>query len=145
LNAITTNLSLFKKDYEGVIRTLDYGVRLARDEMAHALEQLAKHEIKGKRAKGEKATAGEPPKNRTGNLRRSITSVKKREGFGMYSAEVGPTMKYSRAVEEGGKSAPPSWHGTTAMRGFPYMKPAWDKFKANKIMEQIVHKHLDGF
>lgn len=141
---VTTNLRLFKKEYDGFIKDFEDGVRLARNEMANAMEQLAKNEIKGKRKPNEKAEAGQPPKNRTGNLRRSITQVRSRAGFGMYNATVGPTMKYSRAVEEGGKYAPRSWHGTSAMAGFPYMRPAFEKFKKGP-MQEIINKYLGEF
>jgi hypothetical protein len=78
--------------------------------------------------------------NRTGNLRRSIRGEKFRTGFGKYEAIVGPTIIYGRAVELGGNWSPPSWSGTTAVRGFPYMAPAFKKFMV--IAPRIVAKHL---
>jgi len=82
----------------------------------------------------EKAISGQPPMNRTGNLRRSITGAKAREGFAKYSATVGPTMVYSRAVELGGA---PNWHNG---ENFPYMKPALQKFQREAMA--IVRKYL---
>jgi len=152
--AIQTNLRLVKQEYDGLIKDLDMGIRLARDEMMNSVIQLAKQEIQGKRGshKGpdggtiwDKAESGRPPMNRTGNLRRSIKGFKFREGFGVYSAEVYPTMSYGAAVEKGGKYAPPSWKGTTAMKGFPYMHPAWVKFKQSGLMQQIIRKNLKDF
>jgi hypothetical protein len=117
-------------------------VRLARDEMMTAMIQLAQNEIKGSRKEGEKAVAGQPPKNRTGNLRRSIKGFKFSSGYARYNAIVGPTMVYSRAVEIGGRYAPSSWQGTTAMGGFPYMKPAYEKFIESNLVNKIFIKHI---
>ena len=114
-------------------KKIDRGAMLARDEMMTQLIQLSKEEIKGKRRSGEKAEVGKPPKNRTGNLRRSIRGEKEREGFATYSAIVGPTIIYGRRVELGGGNWP---KGTK----FPYMKPAWEKFRPLAI--NIVRKHL---
>jgi hypothetical protein len=108
--------------------------------MMMVLIQLSKEEIQGRRPKGEKATAGQPPMNRTGNLRRSIRGEKITKGFAKYEAIVGPTIIYGRAVELGGNFAPRSWKGTTAMRGFPYMAPAFKKFQV--LAPNIVRKNL---
>lgn len=116
---------------------IDLGARGARDEMMSKLIQLAKEEIKGKRAPGEKAVTGQPPMNRTGNLRRSIKGEKFREGFATYSAIVGPTIIYGRAVEMGSPYNPPSWQNG---ENFPYMKPAFIKFR--RVAMSIMRKHL---
>ena len=109
--------------------------------MMTSLIQLSKNEIQGRRPKGQKATAGKPPMNRTGDLRRSIRGQKFEPGFGTYSAIVGPTIIYGRAVEMGGQYAPPSWQGTSAMRGFPYMEPAFEKFRT-QVYGQIMMKYF---
>jgi len=127
-----------------MIKDMDSALRRSRDEMMTAMIQLAQEEIKGHRQPGEKAEAGQPPKNRTGNLRRSIKGFKSSTG-NTYLAVVGPTMVYARAVEIGGKYAPRSWQGTTAMGGFPYMKPAYEKFTKHGIMQQILRKNLGKF
>lgn len=119
---------------------MDEGARNARDEMMLALIQLSKEEIKGRRPEGQKATSGIPPMNRSGNLRRSIRGEKFRKGFASYSAIVGPTIVYGRAVEIGGQWAPRSWKGTSAMAGFPYMKPAFIKFRT--VAPAIIAKHI---
>ena len=116
---------------------LDIGARMARDEMMTTLTRYAKEEIKGRRTPGERAVSGEPPMNRTGNLRRSIKGEKMRIGFARYSAIVGPTIIYGRAVEMGGKYAPRSWQNN---QKFPYMKPAFEKFQ--KVAMSIMRKHL---
>ena len=125
---------------------LDKGARMARDEMTNTLIKYAKEEIKGKRysfpSSGKtqyyaKATPGEPPQNRTGNLRRSIKGERFRTGFASYSALVGPTIMYGRSVEMGGKYAPNSWRDG---QKFPYMKPAFEKFQ--KVAMSIMRKHL---
>jgi hypothetical protein len=139
---IKTNLNIVHREMNQLIDTMDVGSRKAANELAAAMEQIAKNEIQGKRQLNEKAEAGKPPKNRTGNLRRSIKSFKYREGFATYRAVVGPTMIYARAVELGGEYAPRSWQGTTAMKGFPYMQPAWEKFKKSGIMKEIIAKNV---
>ena len=114
-------------------KKLDRGAMMARDEMMNQLIQLAKEQIKGKRQPGEKAESGKPPMNRTGNLRRSIKGERAREGFATYSAMIGPTIIYSRRVELGGGNWPT---GTK----FPYMKPAWERFRP--LAQGIIRKHL---
>jgi hypothetical protein len=114
-------------------KKLDRGAMMARDEMMNQLIQLAKEQIKGKRQPGEKAESGKPPMNRTGNLRRSIKGERAREGFATYSAMIGPTIIYGRRVELGGGNWPT---GTK----FPYMKPAWERFRP--LAQGIIRKHL---
>jgi hypothetical protein len=115
-------------------KSIDDGARATRDEMMVTLIQLAKAEIVGRRPKGERATSGQPPMNRTGNLRRSIRGEKYNVGFAKYEAIVGPTMIYGRAVEMGGA---PTW---TRGQKFPYMSPAYAKFRL--IAPRIVQKHM---
>ena len=115
-------------------KSIDDGARATRDEMMVTLIQLAKAEIVGRRPKGERATSGKPPMNRTGNLRRSIRGEKYNVGFAKYEAIVGPTMIYGRAVEMGGA---PTW---TRGQKFPYMSPAYAKFRL--IAPRIVQKHM---
>ncbi len=119
---------------------MDKGAMAARDEMMLSLIQLSKEQIEGRRPKGQKATSGQPPMNRSGNLRRSIRGEKFRKGFASYSAIVGPTIIYGRAVELGGAYAPESWEGTSAKAGFPYMKPAFIRFQA--VAPAIIAKHI---
>lgn len=137
---IVTNLKQVRQALEKAGANMDEGARKARDEMMLTLIQLSKEEIQGRRPKGQKATSGIPPMNRTGNLRRSIRGEKFRQGFASYSAIVGPTIEYGRAVEIGGQWAPRSWKGTSAMAGFPYMKPAYVKFRV--LAPAIVAKHI---
>jgi hypothetical protein len=137
---IVTNLKLVRNKVTDYTKDINDGARKARDEMMVTLIQLSKEEIQGRRPEGQKATAGEPPMNRTGNLRRSIRGEKFQSGFGKYEAIVGPTIIYGRAVELGGRYSPPSWKGSSAVRGFPYMAPAFKKFQL--VAPNIVRKHL---
>ena len=137
---ITSNLKLVRSALEKAGADMDKGAEAARNEMMLALIQLSKEQIEGRRPKGQKAISGQPPMNRSGNLRRSIRGEKFRKGFASYSAIVGPTIVYGRAVELGGGYAPESWKGTSAMAGFPYMKPAFIRFKA--IAPVIIAKHI---
>jgi hypothetical protein len=131
---ITSNLKLVKEATKKAGKSIDDGARATRDEMMTTLIQLAKAEIVGRRPKGQKATSGQPPMNRTGNLRRSIRGEKYNVGFAKYEAIVGPTMIYGRAVEMGGA---PTW---TKGQKFPYMSPAYAKFRL--IAPRIVQKHM---
>lgn len=137
---IVTNLNSVRKGLTKATSNLDQSVMHLRDEMMAALIQLSKEEIKGRRPEGQRATAGQPPMNRTGNLRRSIRGEKFKTGFAKYEAIVGPTISYGRAVELGGTFAPKSWIGTSAMKGFPYMQPAFKKFQV--MVPAMVSKHL---
>jgi hypothetical protein len=134
---IKSNIFQVIKAVDKQTEKLDIGARTARDEMMNTLIRYAKEEIKGKRTPSERATSGEPPMNRTGNLRRSIKGEKLRTGFASYSAIVGPTIIYGRAVEMGGKYAPRSWRDD---QKFPYMKPAFKRFQ--KVAMSIMRKHL---
>jgi hypothetical protein len=131
---ITSNLKLVREATKKAGKSIDDGARATRDEMMTTLIQLAKAEIVGRRPKGERATSGKPPMNRTGNLRRSIRGEKYDVGFAKYEAIVGPTMIYGRAVEMGGA---PTW---TRGQKFPYMSPAYAKFRL--IAPRIVQKHM---
>ena len=131
---ITSNLKLVKEATKKAGKSIDDGARATRDEMMTTLIQLAKAEIVGKRPKGQRATSGQPPMNRTGNLRRSIRGEKYNVGFAKYEAIVGPTMIYGRAVEMGGA---PTW---TRGQKFPYMSPAYAKFRL--IAPKNVQKHM---
>ncbi len=131
---ITSNLKLVKEATKKAGKSIDDGARATRDEMMTTLIQLAKAEIVGRRPKGERATSGQPPMNRTGNLRRSIRGEKYDIGFAKYAAIVGPTMIYGRVVELGGA---PTW---TKGQKFPYMSPAYAKFRL--VAPRIVQKHM---
>ena len=121
--------------------SLDAKALRLRNRAMGKLIQLAKEEIVGKRGywvgpRGgimwAKAEPGEPPKNRTGFLRRSITGFPTQVGFAMYEAVVGPTAVSSRRLEVGGGKWP-------AGLRFPYMQPAFDKFAAlhDGIVQEI--------
>ena len=137
---ITSNIKQVRREWEKTTDSLEGHAIAARDEMMTTLIQLAKEEIQGERPKGQKATPGQPPMNRTGNLRRSIRGEKYRQGFATYLAVVGPTIVYGRSVEMGGKYAPPTWSGETKSKAFPYMQPAFKKFQ--RVAYAIMRKHL---
>lgn len=141
---ITTNLKLVRDSLQTAEKNVGQGAENLANEAMSILIQLSKEQIKGKRGKTDgvwdKATAGQPPMNRTGNLRRSIRGQKRKVGFAKYEVIVGPTMIYGRAVELGGEYAPRSWKGTSAMAGFPYMAPAFKQFAP--LLPQLVRKHL---
>lgn len=125
---LTSNLKLVRKGVDKVAANIDISTRMARDEMMAALIQLSKEQIEGRRPEGERAWKGypTPPMNRTGNLRRSIRGEKFKQGFASYSAIVGPTIIYGRQVELGGNNWP-------AGVRFPYMEPAYAKFRTQVV------------
>jgi hypothetical protein len=118
---------------------LDQKIGFAAREISIALEGFGKREIKGQRLKGQKATTGEPPMNRTGNLRRSIRGTSNRKGFGIYESVVGADMVYARAVEVGDPYNPPSWRNGER---FPFLSPALKKFVSSGLLKRILVKHL---
>lgn len=66
------------------------------------------------------AAPGQPPAIVTGALRASVkTQEPKREGFGTYSVEVGPTIVYGRVQELGG--------GPSNLPARPYLLPALER------------------
>lgn len=143
---IPNNLRLVKTATTKITRNIDLSARMARDEMMAALIQLSKEQIEGKRPytrgpeggkRYTKAVSGQPPMNRTGDLRRSIRGEKFRTGFASYSAIVGPTIVYGRRVELGGGNWP-------AGTRFPYMEPAYAKFRSI-VAPQIIAKNFRGF
>ena len=99
---------------------------MARDEMAMALVQIMKREL---RKSGPPQPFG-PPVTRTGNLRNSMVAEKNRIGFANYTAIVGPQAVYSRILELGFSNG----------NKYPYVEPAYNKFK--KIAPSIIKKHL---
>lgn len=143
---INSNLRLVRKAVSKQVKNIDVATRMARDEMMMALIQLSKEQIQGARPytvgpRGgrtySKATPGQPPMNRTGNLRRSITGEKFNVGFANYSAIVGPTIEYGRRVELGGGNWP-------AGVRFPYMEPAYEKFRT-AVVPQVTAKYFRRF
>lgn len=124
---ITSNLNLVVKSVQKFEANLDIRSRMARDEMAMALVQLAKEQI---RTGGGPAVAGESPMNRTGKLRGSIHAEKNRKGFAHYEALVGPGVIYGRTLEMGFSNG----------NRYPYMAPAFQKFKV--VYASILRKHL---
>lgn len=117
----------------------DNSIKGAAAEISIALEGYGKREIKGHRPEGEKAVSGQPPMNRTGNLRRSIRGQEIRKGFGRYTAVVGAGASYARAVEVGSPYNPPSWKNG---EHFPYLSPAFEKFIKSGLIQRILTKHL---
>jgi hypothetical protein len=120
-------------------KEFDIKLAAAADEISIRLEGLAKREIKGRRPKGQKAITGQPPMNRTGNLRRSIVHASERKGFAKYEAIVGAEMVYARAVEMGSPYNPPSWQNG---QKFPFLQPAVDKAIKSNMVQKILAKHL---
>lgn len=141
--------------------SLDLRVGSAAFEMSQALEGFAKREIKGERGvvgrkvkfvdgqakrggkiydyNNDRAVIGQPPKNRTGNLRRSIRGQSMRMGFAKYQAIVGADMVYARAVEFGSPYNPPSWRNN---EHFPFLQPALNKFISSGKPLRILREYL---
>lgn len=136
---VTDNFPQVEAALKAYKMLVDKQMGLAAKEISVALEGFGKREIKGQRPKGQKATTGEPPMNRTGNLRRSIRGMSGRKGFGIYEAVVGADMVYARAVEVGNPYNPPSWRNG---EHFPFLSPALQKFVRTGLLKRILIKHL---
>jgi hypothetical protein len=136
---MSDNLPQVEAALQAYLRGLDMRVGNATLEISQALEGFGKRQIKGERPKGEKAITGQPPMNRTGNLRRSIRGQHQRIGFAKYTAIVGADMIYARAVEMGAPYNPPSWQNNEK---FPYLQPALNEFSQTNLVARILRKHL---
>lgn len=136
---MSDNLPQVEAALEAYMRNLDIRIGNATREISLAIEGMGKRNIKGERPKGEKAVIGQPPMNRTGNLRRSIRGQSQRLGYATYQAIVGADMVYARAVEVGAPYNPPSWQNG---EHFPYLQPALDDFAKSNLTIRILRKHL---
>jgi hypothetical protein len=89
------------------------------------------------RGVGHVAWAGEGPNVVSGDLRRSIRVKMRRQGFGSYSATVGPSMVYGRAVELGN----PMWKSGVK---YPYLVPAYKTIepKAQDIFTKAYKRRM---
>lgn len=86
----------------------------------------------------DKATANEPPKNRTGILKNSVRANQP-EGFnGRYTVIVGPYAEYARVLELGGN---PHWPSGLK---FPFVEPASKivQRRARQVFIEAVHRAL---
>lgn len=136
---MSDNLPQVEAALQAYMRGFDIRIGNATREISFAIEGMGKRKIKGERPKGEKAVTGQPPMNRTGNLRRSIRGQHQRLGYATYQAIVGADMVYARAVEVGAPYNPPSWQNN---EHFPYLQPALDEFAKSNLTIRILRKHL---
>jgi hypothetical protein len=136
---MSDNLPQVEAALQSYMRGFDMRIGNATREISYAIEGLGKRQIKGERPPGEKAVIGQPPMNRTGNLRRSIRGQHQRLGYATYQAIVGADMVYARAVEVGAPYNPPSWQNNER---FPYLQPALQEFVRTNLTIRILRKHL---
>jgi hypothetical protein len=88
---------------------------------AATLIRDAQNNFQGSHKKGQPHVGGDKPNVVTGNLRRSIMADSTKSfGMGIYSTQVGPTMKYGRRVEL----------GLAPTGAYPYFGPAAAKLRA---------------
>lgn len=124
------------------VNGLESAVRYAVGQTALAIETQAKNNFQGAhsrvgnswRPSGHIPGSPDYPNVRTGNLRRSINTTV-RDGLGTYSAMVGPSMVYARAVELGnGRGG----------NGYPYMEPAYRQLKpqVNQIFRNALVRRM---
>lgn len=138
---------------DGAAEKIEQGAQLGIMRVGLAVERQAKLNFQGTRSY-EKRTSkngrpylvttppkhvgGSGPNTVTGNLKRSIKTTY-RVGLGVYTAEVGPTMIYSRQVEKGGGKWPPGVK-------YPYLEPAalmlLRSGKINRIFTTAVKEKL---
>jgi DNA-directed RNA polymerase subunit K/omega len=136
---MSDNLPQVEAALQAYMRGFDMRIGNATLEISQALEGFGKRQIKGQRPEGEKAVTGQPPMNRTGDLRRSIRGQHMRLGYALYEAVVGADMVYARAVEVGAPYNPPSWQNNER---FPYLQPALEEFAKTNLVVRILRKHL---
>lgn len=145
----TSNINQVLKELEKSHVDVDKAIALATDRVAMLAVGQMKKQIRGvaprekrnrqratsKGAKGSsywhyftRTDPGNPPHNRTGNLRRSIHASSKKGFDGSYSAIVGPGAVYARALEVTGV-------GTSGKR-YPFVEPTGIIMsKGNRVQE----------
>lgn len=127
------------KQFDTMPQRVDKAVRLAVNKVAAE----ARREVTGSqglskygRHKGNKPSPpGEPPAQRTGNLRRTVKAFPARRiGFGEYSAYVEPQASYAKYLEL----------GTATMPARPFMHPAKERMdgKAKRIFRYVLFSEL---
>lgn len=151
---VITNLKDVLAAIDGAADKIEQGAQLGVMRVGLAVERQAKLNFQGTRSYEKRVSkktgnpwlkitpprhvGGSGPNTVTGNLKRSIktTYVK---GLGLYTAEVGPTMIYSRQVENGGGKWP-------AGLKYPYLEPAalmlLRSGKINRIFATAVREKL---
>ena len=128
---VIKNLNDVLAAIDGAAEKIAQGAQLGIMRVGLAVERQAKLNFQGTRSyekrvskngrpyivtKPPKHVGGSGPNTVTGNLKRSIKTTY-RTGLGVYTAEVGPTMIYSRQVEKGGGKWPVGVK-------YPYLEPA---------------------
>jgi hypothetical protein len=150
---VIKNLKEVLAAIDGSAEKIEQGAQLGIMRVGLAVERQAKLNFQGTRSYEKRVSKnGRPylvitPKNHvggsgpntvTGNLKRSIKTTY-RAGFGVYTAEVGPTMIYARQVEKGGGKWP-------AGVKYPYLEPAalmlLRSGKINRIFTTAVREKL---
>jgi hypothetical protein len=150
---VIKNLKEVLAAIDGSAAKIEQGAQLGIMRVGLAVERQAKLNFQGTRSYEKRVSKnGRPylvitPKNHvggsgpntvTGNLKRSIKTTY-RAGFGVYTAEVGPTMIYARQVEKGGGNWP-------AGVKYPYLEPAALSLlrsgKINRIFATAVREKL---
>lgn len=113
--AIWTGLEAMEKAFTRAGVQADLAARENVRVASMALIRDAQNNFEGSHKKGQPHVGGNKPNVVTGNLRRSIMADSLNHyAMGVYSARVGPTMKYGRRVEL----------GLAPTGAYPYFGPA---------------------
>jgi hypothetical protein len=151
---VIRNLKEVLAAIDGAAEKIEQGAQLGIMRVGLAVERQAKLNFQGTRSYEKRVSqktgrpwlkvtpskhvGGSGPNTVTGNLKRSIKTTY-RVGLGVYTAEVGPTMIYSRQVEKGGGKWP-------AGVKYPYLEPAalmlLRSGKINRIFATAVREKL---
>ncbi|MHB8490607.1 MAG: HK97 gp10 family phage protein [Solirubrobacteraceae bacterium] len=124
-------LDKFKAAIDGIAARMAVETRGAVAEAAHLIEAKAKANFEGSHAKRMPHEGGSKPNVVTGNLRRSI-HVEGPTGSGMsWSAKVGPSAVYGRAIELGLRQ--------NRLVKYPYFRPGFEE--AVPEIAEIFHRH----
>jgi len=129
-----SNMDQVLKGFDLTDARIDQAALIAVSQAALAIEAQAKSNANtGSHAAGEPhigPRSGEGPNVVTGNLVSKITASKAVKGLKGYSAIVGSSAEYARAIELGN----PRWKSGVK---FPYLTPAADKLIKSGVLNRI--------
>lgn len=125
---MTTGLPEFRRALSQIKADVEKATEAIVVEGAHLLEATAKANFAGSHSRKERHVGGSMPNVVTGAARASIyVQGPTKSGLGAYSADIGPSTVYSRALELGQISHHAWGHPATIhIPGYPYFGPAYD-------------------
>lgn len=129
---MTQGLAEFRRALSDIKAAVEVATKAIVVEGSHLLEATAKANFAGSHKRGAKHVGGTMPNVVTGALRASIyVQGPSSTGLGTYSADVGPSTVYARAIELGQTThhafgGAGGHDGVAVIPAFPYFGPAYD-------------------